>query len=536
MKYLFMYGTILSILLAVPAAAQHSETKRETIDDKEYHVFYTYLDVSPRQSPEPSLKYKLTWGFDQGIKANAASRYNMASRELTQYRYRILTRGADEFQKEFNQVLTDPEFFKEKKEALEEFEKKVREIEDDPEQSAETFRREASRSYRSVEYSYYATKPREEFPMEKARRFVEQTHTFYRLLEEGSRCDLCDWEYRIRGNTNPLSILIEEIQDAREMVRALTVKARVEIYDGRFEDAARTIRTGKALARHVAETPFIVSQLVGVAIDTQMNFCLAEWMRQPNAPNLYWSLTAMPPSLFSPEKPFTMEMDYVRLMVPELVTAMESPEEMSDEDWIRMDVSLKKALEDIGEEHRGGMNSLDFGGVVTYPIARQWMLDQGRTEEEIDKMSPAKVIGLWSVYRYEIHRDNALKVIMLPYWQMKQREKELEGAWAQSEPDKLTPLGRMVNMLFPATGGYMNALARSRQTREVLRIVEALRIYAAENDGKLPEKLERIQSVPIPPVDPFSGEAFKYRLEDGNAVIDSNAGYGIIRHVVKIRR
>jgi hypothetical protein len=59
------------------------------------------------------------------------------------------------------------------------------------------------------------------------------------------------------------------------------------------------------------------------------------------------------------------------------------------------------------------------------------------------------------------------------------------------------------------------AQGRLEQRIALLRHVEALRLYAAEHDGKLPEKLSDIE-VPLP-VDPFTGKPFAYKVEGGTA-------------------
>jgi hypothetical protein len=51
----------------------------------------------------------------------------------------------------------------------------------------------------------------------------------------------------------------------------------------------------------------------------------------------------------------------------------------------------------------------------------------------------------------------------------------------------------------------------------LLRLVEALRLYAAEHDGKLPAQLADI-TVPLP-VDPVTGKPFTYTLEGTTAHI-----------------
>jgi hypothetical protein len=55
--------------------------------------------------------------------------------------------------------------------------------------------------------------------------------------------------------------------------------------------------------------------------------------------------------------------------------------------------------------------------------------------------------------------------------------------------------------------------ARRDQYLDTLRCIEALRMHAAENDGKLPARLEDIK-LPLP-VDPVTGRSFQYKLEAG---------------------
>ena len=55
--------------------------------------------------------------------------------------------------------------------------------------------------------------------------------------------------------------------------------------------------------------------------------------------------------------------------------------------------------------------------------------------------------------------------------------------------------------------------ARTRMDRRVaaLRCVEAVRLYAAAHDGKLPPSLDEIKDVPVPR-DPVDDKPFGYRL------------------------
>jgi hypothetical protein len=55
-----------------------------------------------------------------------------------------------------------------------------------------------------------------------------------------------------------------------------------------------------------------------------------------------------------------------------------------------------------------------------------------------------------------------------------------------------------------------------------LRAVEALRLYAASHEGKLPEALSQVKEVPVPD-DPATGKPFEYRRDGVAALLLSPA-------------
>jgi hypothetical protein len=64
--------------------------------------------------------------------------------------------------------------------------------------------------------------------------------------------------------------------------------------------------------------------------------------------------------------------------------------------------------------------------------------------------------------------------------------------------------------------------AQARRERELfaLRVVEALRIYAAAHEGRLPDKLDDVKEVPLPN-DPGTGKPFEYSREGETATLIS---------------
>jgi hypothetical protein len=82
-------------------------------------------------------------------------------------------------------------------------------------------------------------------------------------------------------------------------------------------------------------------------------------------------------------------------------------------------------------------------------------------------------------------------------------------------------------VLLPAIGAVHQAAARSQRAIAVLRLIEALRIYGAAHEGRLPETLNDLTEVPVP-IDPFTGKPFEYRREGDRAIIEGPPMPGLL--------
>jgi hypothetical protein len=78
----------------------------------------------------------------------------------------------------------------------------------------------------------------------------------------------------------------------------------------------------------------------------------------------------------------------------------------------------------------------------------------------------------------------------------------------------------IASLLLPALGKCRDASVRSQRRIGLLRVIEALRLYAAQHNGKLPAALDDIKDVPVP-LDPVSGKPYGYKLEGGTATLDA---------------
>src|SRR5262249_48134866 len=115
-----------------------------------------------------------------------------------------------------------------------------------------------------------------------------------------------------------LSTRLPDIQRMRDLIRYVILQVRLAIAEHRFDDAARGLRTGLAMARHTGESPMLVSALVGVALSRLMAEQIDAWAAEPGAPNLYWSLSALPRPFIGMQKPLQGEQIFADSLFPAL--------------------------------------------------------------------------------------------------------------------------------------------------------------------------------------------------------------------------
>jgi hypothetical protein len=142
-----------------------------------------------------------------------------------------------------------------------------------------------------------------------------------------------------------------------------------------------------------------------------------------------------------------------------------------------------------------------------------------------------QVILLDERREHEVRRDDQLKLMKLPFWQ-------IDGAMHKVNRLRAPCL---LDFALPALMKVRQAQGRLEQRVALLRHVEALRLYAAAHDGRLPAKLADV-GVPLPD-DPFTGKPFVYKLEGKTAHVRGTPPSGgekipgfNIHYVVTIRK
>src|SRR5262249_6058135 len=142
-----------------------------------------------------------------------------------------------------------------------------------------------------------------------------------------------------------------DMHSMRSYAPLLILQARVALAQGDFTAAAHHLETSVAFARHVADGPSLIHRLVAMALLSQTADAVADFVERPDAPNLYWALTALPRPLIDLRGAEEWEYRMVEWQIPELAgLERERPPEQWDAVLRRVRTELRKLVEGPKEE------------------------------------------------------------------------------------------------------------------------------------------------------------------------------------------
>ena len=363
--------------------------------------------------------------------------------------------------------------------------------------------------------------PLDKFPKAEARAFVDGWSGKLRQIEFGAHRQTCDWSYTLpEQREDAYNIMLPDAQSMRQWERLLALKARVEVAEGKYDDAIHTTETSLAFARHVAGGPFLINELVGIAIASSALAQIEELVGRPGAPNLYWALTSLPRPLISLRHGFETERKVIEWILPEL-TDLDRPR--TEAEWkSRLDQLHSRLVRWNPGFMTGDEKAVAALKAVMGPdaatLTRQ-SLDHARaylqkrdglTKEQVERLPASQAVLLFMAGSYRERRDELFKAGYLDY----PEARAVYKAMADRTDD---PAVQIITTLLPAVQAVHQAGVRLDRKIAALRVIEALRIHAAAHQGKLPDTLDKITEVPVP-LAPATRKPFLYS-RDGDAAL-----------------
>lgn len=352
---------------------------------------------------------------------------------------------------------------------------------------------------------------------------------FYSEMKRAAYRREASWEYPL-GEQLAYTILLPDVQGLRGFLGSgLSARIRYHLTRGETEQAREGILVGMANARHLAQTPFFVNQLVGIAIHRIMLDRTAELISQDNSPNLYWALSSLPDSLVEMDRAANFEASLFANTFP-AVNDLDRPRDARE--WRKMAGQLIELLEQLGEipaaakpapaEDDDVLGQLLRRFGVAAETRRMAFIKSAREElptllnlpaDKIAAMSDDEAGIRWYVY-LRVQRDQKTgAVLMLSPREAWPRLKELQAEIAAMR-EKTG--GKGFDFLNP-TSIYMVNWSLRRKI-ESLRIIEAVRHYASSHEGRFPKTLAEIEEISIP-LDPLTDRPFQWSVDGKTATL-----------------
>lgn len=455
-----LIATMLCAWLAAagPLAAQEAGSTRAAAEPP-----VTTLRVTPRAQPDPALRYRLLPPITRLRPGNAAVMYLMAG-----------------------DALHDPQW--------------------------------------TDEHQSWLDMPLADLPRDEIDKLVGSAGDL-QMLDQAARRSRIEWD-NANLVDNGVAALLPHVNQLRALTRRLALRIRLHVARRDYDAAVRDLQTGLALAHHLQEGGTLIETLVGIAIARAMLERIEELVQQPDAPNLYWALTQLPRPLVSVRRGMEFEQHIVGFIMQRFYrehadrSILEQAGAMQDRAGLLVDslttwvYGLNVALPGVGEGHTR-VRTMAAGIVIQqYPRAKRYLIEEkGMTPQQVEALPVTAVSLTFILDRYRHWRDEMFKWMALPYWQaepfiadMNERlgaaVTGLEGGWP-------------FTMLLPAVSSALRAQASLDRHVALLRCVEAIRLYAAHHDGRLPASLDALDAPA--PIDPMTGKPFDYHAAEGVA-------------------
>jgi hypothetical protein len=365
-------------------------------------------------------------------------------------------------------------------------------------------------------WSAWAGMPLKELPLAEIRDRLDALTPVLRELDEAACRRQCDWQ--ISNRPEGVELRLPELQGFRSLAWVLTVRARCEMARGHIPEAVKGLRSGYALGRSFNQGPTLIHVLVGAAIVNIMNAQLETLLQQPGAPNLYWALTVLPRPYFDGEVSTQQEGTFMDRTWPWLKQMENGPLTPGELRGVREQVERTRKLFGLRPltAQEAALHAADEAW--SYGEARRGLLRDGFTAEQLDAMPAFQVLALYTARDFRRAWQDWVVWFRIPNgW----REPGYRAAFEQLvRADRrlvrvLLP-GEQGGGLAPALENVARAFGRTERRFAALRCLEAVRLYAAAHDGRLPGKLADVTEVPVPP-DPVTGKPFEYETDAGKA-------------------
>jgi hypothetical protein len=372
-------------------------------------------------------------------------------------------------------------------------------------------------------------------PVPEVKAYLERYKAALREVEHGSRCKGCEWASAPVTGSEAIDVLLPNVQVHREIAAHLSLRIKLELAEKRYDDAARTLRTGLQYGKHIAEGPTLIQMLVGVAITNIFLARTDDFIAAPASPNLYWGLSSLPRPLIDPRPGLDGEDALNESFLPGLDDLRKGP--VSADRAMDVVANAVKVLQAGGRDAPGvfaGRLGLATYAAMVQNEARQELLARGHKKDDVDAMPPVQAAFLNSFEKYrELADDHRKWFLMPPADAVPGLAKAGERAKKVKADAKNDAVLSVFLMVLPAVEKVHLSLVRTERRVAMLRAVEAVRLHMAVTKS-LPQKLADVKLVPVPD-DPITAKPFEYAVTDAGFTLLCPTSPGMLGQMIDSR-
>jgi hypothetical protein len=313
--------------------------------------------------------------------------------------------------------------------------------------------------------------------------FLKKQSGIIALILEGAKKPSYYFEHDY--NLPSYSILLPEVQSARNIARLLALQARWKAATGDYRASMEDINAMFAIAQHIGEEPFIVSGFVGVAIDG----IAMDTLR----------------AIIASHQLDLKDLDIVKLHSFSYQKFLQRAFRFEDAFWqvafleTCNNLDYLQSLDNLNSKGRTSNNF--FGAAFLFRIFLM------KNEIKANRWYSEKVSNL----------------AVFPYYQTKDEWRTLFKTTGKEAPKSL-----FAPKLCSIISNSAESITRGDAQRRIVELALAMCRYRAKN-GKYPEKLDELvpDFIAFVPLDPFDGKPMRLKKTDGKIVIYSIGTDGI---------
>lgn len=355
------------------------------------------------------------------------------------------------------------------------------------------------------------------------------------LLDEltlAGRREECDWGAPFQDAG--WQTLLPHLAQIRNVGRVLGAIAYRQIEQGQIDDAVKTIRLGYEMAGKLGREQTLISGLISNVVHGTMTNCVRELMNRPDAPNLYWALVQLP----SREAVVRTDLKGERRWVTESLADLNKArlgQTLTAEQWRGIFAFMDDFLKDANPPSSKPVfaNALRNTSPDLMARARQQYAQMHNVStQQAGEIDPAILVGEFYFQQYLIAFDDCQKLLGLPYPVLLNKSAQYDDRLKNMTRDE--PANPFLQTLVSPHRSIWKFVFEDRRTA-AMTAVEAIRSYAAANNGNLPATLEDITDTPVPD-NPATGMSFGYGVNGDTATLTDTQSEEPLKYTIKIRK